>query len=388
MRVLIYEPTGWGSHFYYVKSLWQQLVSLAEETAEITVLSCSDCQHPAYSNALIKLKYEGRFDWPLLGRILRKLDRLWKISLNYWRLGRYIRKRRIDIVHFQVLHKIYLPYLTALKWLIGFKIVFTPHNIRSHYTGKVIHNTLDLLFFKCFKGVIDCCVAHTLYHHQQLMLQGISADRIAVIPFAPHMVGKADSSRREYDSVLFAGNLRKNKGIDFFLDALSILAQRLKDADRAVKIWFAGRTRDQDIIGRIERLKGNARNLEIDFDNRYIDHTAFGNYFNRAFILVLPYTQAFHSLSAVLLDGYYYDNELIVTDVAGNGELVKADDTGYLISPENAPQIAEKIYYALRAGPNKYFSRNKRKALRKKYNWPTIARQTMEVYKTVCREMK
>jgi glycosyltransferase involved in cell wall biosynthesis len=388
MRVLIFEPTGWSSHFYYVYSLWQQLVSLAGETTEITVLSCADFQHPAYINALIKLKYERRFDWPLLGSILRKLDRLWKISVNYRRLGRYIRKLRIDIVHFQVLHKIFLPYLTVLKWLWKFKIVFTPHNIRSHFTGKLIHNTLDLLFFKCFKGAIDRCVAHTLYHRRQLVLQGVPADRIEVIPFAPHIVGKVDSSRREYDSVLFAGNLRKNKGIDFFLDALLILERRLKDVDKPVKIWFAGRTRDQDIIGRIERLKGNARHLEIDFDNRFIDHPAFGDYFNRAFILVLPHTRAFHSLSAVLLDGYYYDNELIVTDVAGNGELIKTDDTGYLIAPENAPQIAEKIYDALRAGPNKHFSRNKRKALGEKYNWPTIARQTMALYKTVYREMK
>lgn len=381
MKVLIYEPTGWGSHFYYVKSLWQQFEPLINEFEEIMVLTCSDFDHPCYINDLTKLRYSKRFALPLLGGVLRKMDRLWKISVNYKRLAKSIKKFQIDIVHFQVLHKIFLPYIAVLKRRLKFKIVFTPHNIRSHNTARPIYNTLDAMLFRWFRGIIDCYIAHSHYHRQQLESKGVAAGKIRVIPYAPHLVGPRDPSKREFRSVLFAGNLRRNKGIDFFLTALKMLDRLLKEEDAPVKIYFAGRTWERDIVNQILKIRKEVRKLEIQFENRYIDNKEYSDYFNRAFILVLPHTKQFHSLSAVLLDGYHYDNELIVSDVAGNGEMIETDETGYLIPAEDASGIAEKILYVLRRGPNRDFSRGKKKALKEKYNWETISSHTLDLYR-------
>ncbi len=379
MTILLVEPTGRNSHYHYVRALFDRLVNMG---LDLSVLTASDYNHPRYLNQLHRLTERRSFRWPLMGILLRKCDRLLKISANYIRVLKTIRKTQAQIVHFQVLHHLYLPLLWLAKKTLHFQIVYTPHNIGGHYRGKWVFNSVNALFFKLCRRSIDAFIAHTPYHAEKLKSMGIGPEKITIIPYAPHMVGEVDLSHRQRHTILFAGSIRRNKGIERFLEAIEILSLRwAQDHPDRVTVIIAGLSRDLSITAAIDSLKRECANLDIEFQNRFIPADQYSRYFNRASILVLPYTQDFQSLSAVLLDGYHYDNEIIATNAGANGETVRTDGTGTVVEAGDVEAIAHHIQRILREGPDPIHSQNREKALRTIYNWDIIAVKTQDLYK-------
>ena len=378
MKILMVEPTGHNSHFHYVRALFDRLTATG---CDIRVLTSSTFNHPGYLNRLYCMGESPRFHWPLLGGILRKIDRLIKISTNYFRIVNTIRTMNIQIVHFQVLHFLFLPLVWLAKKKLHFQIVYTPHNIEAHYRKKWFLNNLNALFFKCCGRAIDAFVAHTPYHANKLEAKGVGQDKITIIPYAPHMVRDKDPSLRQPRTILFAGSIRRNKGILQFLEALGKLDRLLgQDRQDPVTVIIAGQSRDILITDTIDALAQERGNLTIEFHNNFIPPDEYSIFFNRARILVLPYTREFQSLSAVLLDGYHYDNEIIVTDAGANGETVKADNTGVVVATGDVEALAEEIHQLLRREPDPIHSQNRARALRDIYNWDIIASQTLAFY--------
>ncbi len=382
MNILLVEPTGRNSHYHYVRALFDRLV---KRECEILVLTSSEYNHPNYLNHLHRLTDRPLFQWPLIGPLLRAGDRLFKISRNYIIVLLTIRQTHSRIVHFQVLHYLYLPLLWLAKTIVPFTIVYTPHNIGAHYRNKWLQNSLNALLFKLCHRSIDFFVAHTSYHAKELTDIGIAPEKITIIRYAPHMTGPVDLSIRDRHSILFAGSIRRNKGIEHFLQALRLLDRSLKQEKPEIRptILIAGQSRDVIIASDIEKLKLECLGLKIIFENRFIPADQYHRHFNRAQILVLPYTRDFKSLSAVLLDGYHYDNEIIATDVGANGDIIRQESTGILVEPGDAEAIARQLLRVLKNGPDKAHSRNRRQAIETIYNWDIIADQTFSLYKKI-----
>lgn len=379
MKILMVEPTGRNSHFHYVRALFDRLTA---KGCDIRVLTASTFNHPGYLNDLHSMGESPQFHWQLIGGIIRKIDRLIKISTNYFRIVKTIRTMNVQIVHFQVLHHLFLPLVWLAKRKLHFMVVYTPHNIGGHYREKWFLNSLNALFFKWCGRAIDAFVAHTPYHAKKLEAMGIGQDKITIIPYAPHMVKERDPSLRHPRTILFAGSIRRNKGILEFLGALGELGRLLGiDRQEPVNVVIAGQSRDISINNAIETLGRECGNLNIEFHNRFIPPDEYSLFFNRARILVLPYTQEFQSLSAVLLDGYHYDNEIIVTDVGANGETVRTDNTGVVVEPGDVENLARQIHHLLRREPDPIHSQNRARVLRDIYNWDIIAAQTLAFYK-------
>jgi glycosyltransferase involved in cell wall biosynthesis len=379
MNILMVEPTGRNSHYHYVRALFDRLTS---KGCALTVLTASSYNHPGYLNHLHRLTERNPFRWRFIGGVIRKIDRFHKISVNYLRILKTIRHTNAHIVHFQVLHHLYLPLLWIAKKKLHFQVTYTPHNIGGHYRNKWLLNSLNSFFFKRCHRVIDTFIAHTAYHRDKLRELGIENDKITIIPYAPHMVGTVDRSLRMKHSILFAGSIRRNKGIEHFLQSLQILNRMWRQSHtEPVRVMIAGQSRDVTINEAINNLKLECEHLDITFANTFIPPVQYAEYFNRALILVLPYTREFQSLSAVLLDGYHYDNEIIATDAGANGQTVKRDGAGIVVDPGDKEAMAHHIYHILSEGPNPLHSRNRAKALQEIYNWDKIADNTLEFYK-------
>lgn len=375
------EPTGRGSHHRYGVSLCAGLYRLGIKVELLT----SAPESPVPSLPLLLPMRDSRlFRIPLLGGILRKTDRAARLLVNHRRLLKQIHGGQYNLVHLQVLNAVFLSPVARACRRVDAKLVVTRHNVRSHDRNKRIWNGINQRCFRKSRETVDAFVAHTDFHRRGLEADGVPPERIRVIPYGPHPEpGSRVVATREPSSILMAGGLRANKGLDNLLKALEILDSRPDPNHPSPIVRIAGRAPHRCMTRRIRTTAGKLRRIRLEHVNRYLPDPAFRRFFERSLVLVLPYSSAFSSLSAVLLDGYLHDNELVVTDAGANGEVVQKDGTGEVVPTENPAALAEALQKALDQGHDPGRSANRRRALDTRFNWERVARETRDLYLSV-----
>ena len=378
VRCLMVEPTGHGSHDRYTHALAEALI---RDGVDVDLLTSSEESSLHCPERLLAMTDSPGFEVPVIGLIRRKLDRTVRLLVNHRRLKKTLVGGQYDVVHLQILNAVFLPSLKRICQRMGTRLVVTPHNIRSHYDNKKVWNGINRFIFSRYHHSVDAFVAHTAYHQLGLIRDGVDEKRIHVIPFGPHPGSdNPPSSRREAGTILMAGGLRANKGTDTLLQALKILDQSSLPRKRIVKVRIVGRATDERLTRRITMAVNELRHVVLEHVNRYLDEKEYNGYFARSQILVLPYTRRFFSLSAVLLDGYFHDNELVVTDSGANGAVVREDETGIVVPPEDPAALAGALQRALSRGHDSRHSDNRRRSLETWFNWMVAARRTGSLY--------
>ncbi len=137
---------------------------------------------------------------------------------------------------------------------------------------------------------------------------------------------------------LFFGMMRKDKGIEYLLQAVSLL----KDKD--FKLLLAGSLFDykkEDILKLIDDY-GIKDKVITKFD--YISDRDVHDYFFASDALILPYISLYRGGSGPLLkEAAVCKVPAIVSDVSEMGPLVKKYNMGFVAEPENALSLSEAI---------------------------------------------
>ena len=192
------------------------------------------------------------------------------------------------------------------------------------------------------------------WHRKQLRLQlGLPAEfPLAVIPDGgeiPANVPDKSAARRklgvtvEAPLFLFFGILRKDKGIEYLLDAAAGM-----DSDEFTLI-IAGWPMEypaEQIFQMARRVRAADR---VRLRLEYIPDQDVPTYFAACDALILPYTKAYTGGSGPLLKGACtYGRPVIATRVSGMGQLIDRHRIGLVAEPENAQALAEKLREFLR----------------------------------------
>lgn len=135
--------------------------------------------------------------------------------------------------------------------------------------------------------------------------------------------------------ILFFGLIRRYKGLDFLLESMALLKDKLPD----LRLIIAGEFYDdkQPYLDRINKLGINERVMVHD---RFIPKEDVSTYFSAVELLTLTYRSA--TQSGVTQIGMHYDLPMLVTDVGALGEYVRHDVMGYVV-PREPPHIAAAI---------------------------------------------
>ena len=165
--------------------------------------------------------------------------------------------------------------------------------------------------------------------------------------------------------LLFFGFIRKYKGLDILLDAMSILQKSNADHSN-IKLLVAGefyedrKSYDEQIdnLGILDSLI-----LKTDF----IADSEVKYYLCAADVVVQPYRSA--TQSGVTPLAYHFEKPMIVTNVGGLPSMVPEDKVGLIAEP-NAASLAEKILEYLQKGES-YFLPHLREE-KKKYTWANM----------------
>jgi starch synthase len=274
-----------------------------------------------------------------------------------------------DVIHITAAHVWLIFALPRLAQ--HFPIVSTLHDIEPH-------PGIDRTFRK--KLEIRTLVRYSmdLFVHGQGLKDQLSKlypqfakDSIHVIPHGDYAFFTRWSSGipEEGRTILFFGRIRDYKGLPLLYDAYKRVLNVIPNA----RLIIAG----DGSLGSLQAQFEGIPNCEIH--NRYISDEEVSSFFERASIIVCPYTEA--SQSGVVPVAYAFKKPVIATHVGCLPESVDHGKTGILVPPGDSQALADEIISLIQdpvrrreLGDNGY-----RKMI-DELGWDKIADRTKSVY--------
>ena len=293
---------------------------------------------------------------------------------NWWKVAQAIKKENPDYI----IIRYWLPFMAPclgtiarlVKWRTSIQVLAITDNIIPH-EKRVGDSLLTSYFVKSCDGfvtlsksVLDELSQFTACSNKQ---------------FVPHPIydifGKKVSKQKAQQSLglnpgkkylLFFGFVRKYKGLDILLHALS--DERL----RRVKLIVAGEFYDdpQEYHDLITVLGVQE---QVIFRSNFIPSEEVKNYFCAADMVVQTYRTA--TQSGVTQIGYHFERPMLVTDVGGLAEIIPDGKVGY-VTEVNSQSVADSIVDFYANSKEVEFTQNTKEE-KKRFSWENLV-QTIE----------
>jgi glycosyltransferase involved in cell wall biosynthesis len=172
--------------------------------------------------------------------------------------------------------------------------------------------------------------------------------------------------------ILFFGFIRKYKGLDLLIEAMSMLP------DKKIKLIVAGEFYEdkKEYLNIIE--KHNLHNNIIISDS-YISKEEVKNYFSASDLVVQPYRDA--TQSGVTQIAYSFNKPMLVTNVGGLPEIVTHLKSGYVVEP-NSEKIADAINDYYSNDREVFFSKGVEEE-KKRFGWDVMIEKIEELYEKI-----
>jgi glycosyltransferase involved in cell wall biosynthesis len=277
-----------------------------------------------------------------------------------------IERTNPDVVHITIMH----PWLIfALPFLRKYPLVVTIHDVRLH-PGEW-HPVWALSLWMLIKYT-DRIFVHGSWAMNTLVNGGVSEDRISVIPHGDYsfFTKYCQKNIKETNTVLFFGRIVDYKGLEYLIKAEPFITEKEPDA----KIIIAG----EGDFGKYSKLIKNTDAFEIH--NRFIPDEEVPNFFQRAKVIVLPYTEG--TQTGIIPIAYAFKKPVVVTNIGSIHEVVENGKTGFIVPPRDENALADAITNLLKNDElRKQMGENAYKKMEDELSWNNIAEKTIRVYK-------
>ncbi len=283
------------------------------------------------------------------------------------------KRQGADIVH---IHAIGPALMAPLGRLLGMKVVVTNHGPdydRQKWGGaaKKVLRLGEYLGCKYANEVIVISepirdiVKQRCGRESHLIYNGVP------IPELKDHVDYLDTLGLKKGGYLLAvARLVPEKGLHNLIEAFGKLESKCK-------LVIAGDSDHEDAYSKVLKDMG-ASNPNIVMPG-YVTGDDLSQLFTNARLFVLP---SYHEgLPIALLEALSYGLPVVISDIPANLE-VGLDDDCYFVAGD-VEELCDKLGNALAYSVDATYSERTRDWVRKKYNWDTIAEQTMGVYDKV-----
>lgn len=274
----------------------------------------------------------------------------------------------------------------ALKEETGLPLIATIHATehgRNHgiYTDthRHIHYQEQVLTHEA-AHVIVCS---TYMRDEVMTLFELPSQKVSVIPNGVDMAllsggGSAKSvtvDTTTYDQrhpvILYVGRLVREKGVHVLLNAAPTVLEALPEAQFV-------------IVGTgpmLDALKEQARCLGIQDRVRftgYTDDATRNHLLHTAAVAVFP--SLYEPFGIVALEAMAAGAPVVVSDVGGLADIVRHGETGLKAYPDDAKSVAAQVLEILRDHPRASTLAERARADLKRFDWHTIAADTLTAY--------
>jgi D-inositol-3-phosphate glycosyltransferase len=331
------------------------------------------------------------------GRNARALTKVSKLLGCYMRLIAYAWKAKPEIFHILWNNRIQLFDRTILMLYykaLGKKVVLTAHNVNKAKRdgGDSLVNHLSL---KMQYRLADHIFVHTDKMKNDLLNEfGVPGKAATVIPYGiNNAVPSTDLTpveardrlgiSRGEKTILFFGNLRASKGLDYLLSAF----EQLHADDPRYRLIVAGHTikGDNEYLRRVRVvMRRLEQNGSLILRNEFIPDDDISMYFAAADVVALPYTEIFQS--GVLFLAYSFGLPVVATDVGSLRNDIIEGRTGFICKPRDAASLAGAIKKYFESDLHRELDDRKqeiRDYARARHSWSDVAAITQGVYRSL-----
>ena len=243
---------------------------------------------------------------------------------------RTLQKIRPDIVHAQSLY-------VAIPALISKKILKIPYIVWGRGSDVYLPNRFTKLTSKTIMKNADSVLALT--NEMKRVMQGIHDCEIIVVPngieLKEYMIELPRQERRSHKKrVLFVGRLHPVKGVQYLLQAMKTVHEKIPDA----KLTLVGDGEDREYLENLADCLGirDCVNFVVK-----VPHEKVSDYMSHADVFVLPSLS--ESFGIVNLEAMARGLPIVATRVGGLPDVIEDGVNGYLVKAKEPSEIAEAL---------------------------------------------
>lgn len=291
------------------------------------------------------------------------------IVSGYQKIVRAIEASGPDIIHVTTGHILLIPLLRKFRHI---PVVVTLHDVTPH-SGE--NTWLRRYIIACQIRHAAHIFVHGRLQKEALIAAGVPENRISVIPHGDFsfFTRYRTEGVPEEDAVLFFGRIVAYKGLGCLLDAMARVREKMP-----VKLIIAGEGSLASCRDMLAGIGGD----QIEIHNRYIGDAEVAGFFQRAKVVVLPYTDG--SQTGVVPIAYAFGKPVIASDVGSFAEAVDDGKTGLLIPPNDPGILCDAILGLI---PDDTRRREMgacgQRKLERDLSWDAVIKETVSVYSRV-----
>ncbi len=165
---------------------------------------------------------------------------------------------------------------------------------------------------------------------------------------------------RKENVILFFGFIRRYKGLNFLIEAMLEILKKVN-----LKLLVVGEFYE-DEIKYTEQIKNLKLEESVRVVSDFVPDSNVKYFFSACDVVVLPYADA--TQSGIIQIAYHYDKPVIATNVGGLSEVVRNNETGFIIEPKNPVAISDAVIKFYDENLEEKFSNNAKEE-KKKFSW-------------------
>ena len=254
---------------------------------------------------------------------------------TYFDLIKLVNMTKPDIIHIVFED----PVSAVLSFFLSRKypVIVTEHDPKLHDGEKIFIRILWGFSRVITRNFSKAIIVHGKFLQNILHEQGVPLNRIYIVPHGDfsYFTKWSNPAITEELALLYFGLINEYKGIEYLILAAPKIIAHFPE----VKIIIAG----QGDFSPYRKLIKMEDNFEIL--NTYIPDDQVAHLFERAAVIVLPYTDA--SQSGVIPVAYSFKKPVIASSVGSLPEVVDDGKTGFIIPPHNSERLAESAIILL-----------------------------------------
>ena len=255
--------------------------------------------------------------------------------------------------------------LLIAKLLLRMKIIVTLHGIVTRKTLDIYFSTgkqrktkhtimfLHLLYTTYYKLLVkttDIIIVHNLKIKRKL-IRIVGSKYKKKILIIPHGVDTPPSNKKitklrdkEKVYLLFTGFIRRNKGIEEFIEALNLIDEKIRGK---IKVIIAGSPHIGDDINYYTELKAMIKKYKleklIELKIKFIPENELNEIIQKAEVIILPYKDYFYEASGVLARIMGYEKAVICTNIPKFSSELKNGEDAIIIPPGDKTSLVKAI---------------------------------------------
>lgn len=277
--------------------------------------------------------------------------------------------------YMMLMAQIYLLSFITLARIIGYRIVYTTHNLRPHERQFLNDKAVQ-------KKILTA--SNTVIAHSESTAEDVRAllkDGTVNIKIVPHgsyynyytNIASDKYARRKLKInedeyvFLFFGRVDEHKGIRELIGAFDLVYEKVN----SVRLVIAGVCKDQNLS---RYIKSSAEDLPIDFYNTFIPDDQVQEYMAAADAVVYPFREITTSGSVLL--GITFGKPVIYPIIGDLKDLPKY--VGYSFRPKEKDALCKAMLVAVKR--TKLFDNKRSLTYAKKLSWENIAKTMLDIY--------